>query len=260
MSISLYSAASGMEAQQTNLNVISNNIANVSTAGFKKSKVEFQDMFYQVPKSVGADSGGTIVPTGIQVGTGTQVVSTSKVFTQGQVSQTGEQMDVAIIGDGFFQVTGPDGASLFTRDGAFKVGPSGQVTTSQGMAVVGFPPPPPAATSTTINSTGGVTYTDDNGEIVGGGDIQLSRFRNPSGLLALGGNLFRETEASGAPSIGNPGENGSGTLQQGYLETSNVNIVEEMVNMILAQRAYEINSKSIQTSDSMMQQVAQLKR
>ncbi len=260
MSISLYSAASGMEAQQTNLNVISNNIANVSTAGFKKSKVEFQDMFYQVPKSVGADSGGTIVPTGIQVGTGTQVVSTSKVFTQGQVSQTGEEMDVAIIGDGFFQVTGPDGGPLYTRDGAFKVGPGGQVTTSQGMAVVGFPSPPAAATAVTINSTGGVTFTDDNGEIAGTGEISLSRFRNPSGLLALGGNLFRETEASGAATSGPPGENGTGTLQQGYLETSNVNIVEEMVNMILAQRAYEINSKSIQTSDSMMQQVAQLKR
>ncbi len=260
MSISLYSAASGMEAQQTNLNVISNNIANVSTTGFKKSKVEFQDMFYQVPKSVGADSGGGIVPTGIQVGTGTQVVSTSKVFTQGQVSQTGEEMDVAIVGDGFFQVTGPDGDPLYTRDGAFKVGPNGTVTSSQGMAVIGFPAPPPGANNVTINNTGGVTFTSDNGDILGTGDIKLSRFRNPSGLLALGGNLFRETEASGSPSLGTPGENGTGTLQQGYLETSNVNIVEEMVNMILAQRAYEINSKSIQTSDSMMQQVAQLKR
>lgn len=260
MSISLYSAASGMEAQQTNLNVISNNIANVSTTGFKKSKVEFQDMFYQVPKSVGADSGGSILPTGIQVGTGTQVVSTSKVFTQGQVSQTGEQMDVAIIGDGFFQMTGPDGSPLYTRDGAFKVGPDGQVTNSQGMTAVGFPTPPVGTNKTVINENGGVTFLSDNGDILGSGNIQVARFRNPSGLLALGGNLFRQTEASGTPTIGTPGENGTGTIQQGYLETSNVNIVEEMVNMILAQRAYEINSKSIQTSDSMMQQVAQLKR
>ncbi|EDY84516.1 flagellar basal-body rod protein FlgG [Verrucomicrobiia bacterium DG1235] len=260
MSISLYSAASGMEAQQTNLNVISNNIANVSTTGFKKSKVEFQDMFYQVPKSVGADSGGNILPTGIQVGTGTQVVSTSKVFTQGQVSQTGEQLDVAIVGDGFFRVTGPDNETLYTRDGAFKVGPTGEVTNSQGMTAIDFAAPPAGTTKVVINDTGGVTYLADDSDVLGRGQLQTARFRNSSGLLALGGNLFRETDASGAPTVGNPGADGSGTLQQGYLETSNVNIVEEMVNMILAQRAYEINSKSIQTSDSMMQQVAQLKR
>jgi len=260
MSISLYSAASGMEAQQTNLNVISNNIANVSTTGFKKSKVEFQDMFYQVPKSVGADSGGNILPTGIQIGTGTQVVSTSKVFTQGQVTQTGEQLDVAIVGDGFFRVTGPDQEILYTRDGAFKVGPDGAVTNSQGMTALDFTSPPNGTTKIVINSVGGTTYLSDNGTILGTGQLQTARFRNPSGLLALGGNLFRETDASGAPVIAQPGADGTGSLQQGYLETSNVNIVEEMVNMILAQRAYEINSKSIQTSDSMMQQVSSLKR
>ncbi len=260
MSISLYSAASGMEAQQTNLNVISNNIANVSTTGFKKSKVEFQDMFYQVPKSVGADSGGGILPTGIQIGSGTQVVSTSKVFTQGTVTQTGEQLDVAIVGDGFFRVTGPDNQTLYTRDGAFKVGPDGAIMTSQGMEALDFPAPPAGTTKIVINKTGGVTYLADNGDVLGRGTIQTARFRNPSGLLALGGNLFRETDASGGATIGNPGSDGTGSLQQGYLETSNVNIVEEMVNMILAQRAYEVNSKSIQTSDSMMQQTAQLKR
>lgn len=260
MSISLYSAASGMEAQQTNLNVISNNIANVSTTGFKKSKVEFQDMFYQVPKSVGAESGGNVLPTGIQVGTGTQVVSTSKVFTQGQVSQTGEQLDVAIVGEGFFRLTGPDQETLYTRDGAFKIGPNGEITNSQGMTAVDFPAPPAGATKIVMNASGGTTFLSDDGEIIGNGQLQTARFRNPSGLLALGGNLFRETEASGAPTIAQPGEGGTGTLQQGYLETSNVNIVEEMVNMILAQRAYEINSKSIQTSDSMMQLISQLKR
>lgn len=260
MSISLYSAASGMEAQQTNLNVISNNIANVSTTGFKKSKVEFQDMFYQVPKSVGADSGGNMLPTGIQVGSGTQVVSTSKVFTQGTMTQTGAQMDLAIVGDGFFQVTNPDGDTLYTRDGAFKIGPDGQVMTSQGMAVLGFPTPPADTNKVVVNGTGGVTYLNDNGDILSQGQIQIARFRNPSGMLAIGGNLYRETDASGAANIGLPGSDGMGSMQQGYLETSNVNIVEEMVNMILAQRAYEINSKSIQTSDAMMQQIGQLKR
>lgn len=259
MSISLYSAASGMEAQQTNLNVIANNIANVSTTGFKRSKVEFQDMFYQVPKSVGADSGGSILPTGIQIGSGTQVVSTSKVFTQGQVSQTGEQLDLAIIGEGFFRVTGPGGETLYTRDGAFKIGPTGTVMTSQGMEALDFPAPPAATTQIVIDSGGGVSYMSDDSQVLARGNIQLARFRNPSGMLALGGNLFRETDASGAESLFAPGE-GVGTLQQNSLETSNVNIVEEMVNMILAQRAYEINSKSIQTSDSMMQKIAQLKR
>lgn len=260
MSISLYSAASGMEAQQTNLNVISNNIANVSTTGFKKSKVEFQDMFYQVPKSVGADAGGNILPTGIQVGTGTQVVSTSKVFTQGQVSQTGEQLDVAIVGDGFFRLTGPDNETVYTRDGAFKIGPDGEIMSSQGLTALDFPAPPAGANKLVINNTGGVTFMSDNGEIMGRAQMQIARFRNPSGMLALGGNIFRETESSGAPVVVQPGADGAGTLQQGSLETSNVNIVEEMVNMILAQRAYEINSKSIQTSDAMMQQVSQLKR
>lgn len=260
MSISLYSAASGMEAQQTNLNVISNNIANVSTTGFKKSKVEFQDMFYQVPKSVGADSGGNMLPTGIQVGTGTQVVSTSKVFTQGQVSRTDEQLDVAIVGEGFFRVQNAEGETLYTRDGAFKVGPDGTVMTSQGFAALDFPTPPVGATSIVINEAGGITFMSEQEGVLGRGNMSLARFRNSSGLLAMGSNLFRETEASGAPTVGAPGLNGFGSVQQGYLETSNVNIVEEMVNMILAQRAYEINSKSIQTSDAMMQQVAQLKR
>ncbi len=260
MSISLYSAASGMEAQQTNLNVISNNIANVSTTGFKKSKVEFQDMFYQVPRSVGADAGGNILPTGIQVGSGTQVVSTSKVFTQGQVTQTGEQMDIAIVGEGFFRVLNAEGDTLFTRDGAFKIGPAGEVVTSQGMSALDFPAPPAGTSKVVINSSGGVTYMNDDGDVLARGEMQVATFRNPAGLLALGGNLFRLTDASGPATIGAPGTDGNGKIQQGYLETSNVNIVEEMVNMILAQRAYEINSKSIQTSDSMMQAVGQLKR
>lgn len=259
MSISLYSAASGMEGQQTNLNVISNNIANVSTIGFKKSKVEFQDMFYQQKESAGADSGGNIRPTGVQIGSGTQVVSTAKVFTQGAVTQTGEDMDLAIIGDGFFQVQDQNGDTLYTRDGALKIGPNGGIVNSQGMTMGGFPNVPANATEISISESGDITFLSD-GEVVSSGEISISKFRNPAGLLAVGGNLFRETEASGTAIPGDPADNGYGSIQQGYLETSNVNIVEEMVNMIMAQRAYEVNSKSIQTSDSMLQQVAQLKR
>jgi len=259
MSVSLYSAASGMEAQQMNLNVISNNIANVNTHGFKKSKVEFQDMFYQTPTSGGADANGNVLPTGIQVGSGTQVVSTSKVFTSGQVTRTGAELDLAIIGDGFFRVVDGTGNELFTRDGAFKIGPDGQITNSQGMTATGFPAVPQGVNKIQINQVGGITYFTDEAPIATG-TIQLARFNNPAGLFAMGNNVFRETAASGAPQIGDPGANGFGTLQQAHLEASNVNIVEEMVNMILAQRAYEINSRSIQTSDQMMQQVGQLKR
>jgi len=259
MSISLYSAASGMEAQQTNLNVISNNIANVNTTGFKKSKVEFQDMFYQVPKSVGADSGGSILPTGIQVGSGTQVVATSKVFTQGQVNRTDEELDVAIVGDGFFSVENENGDTLYTRDGGFKRGPDGQLTTSQGMTLEPGITVPTEANAIVINEGGIITFLRDSVE-VGTAQLQLSRFNNPAGLAALGGNLFRETSASGTPELGDPGTESFGTIRQGFLENSNVNIVQEMVNMIVAQRAYEINSKSIQTSDQMMQQTTQLKR
>ncbi|MEC7906136.1 MAG: flagellar basal-body rod protein FlgG [Verrucomicrobiota bacterium] len=259
MSISLYSAASGMEAQQTNLNVISNNIANVNTTGFKKSKVEFQDMFYQVPKSVGADSGGSILPTGIQVGSGTQVVATSKVFTQGQVNRTDEELDVAIVGDGFFSVENENGDTLYTRDGGFKRGPTGQLTTSQGMTLEPGITVPTEANAIVINEGGIITFLRDSVE-VGTAQLQLSRFNNPAGLAALGGNLFRETSASGEPELGDPGTESFGTIRQGFLENSNVNIVQEMVNMIVAQRAYEINSKSIQTSDQMMQQTTQLKR
>lgn len=242
-----------------NLNVISNNIANVNTHGFKKSKVEFQDMFYQTPTSVGADANGNVLPTGIQIGSGTQVVSTSKVFTSGQITRTDAELDLAIVGDGFFRVVDGNGNELYTRDGAFKVGPNGEILNSQGMTVTGFPAVPNGTTSIVINQVGGVTYFNQEA-VLGQGDLQLARFNNPSGLLATGNNMFRETAASGAPQIGDPGDDGFGTLQQRHLEASNVNIVEEMVNMILAQRAYEINSRSIQTSDQMMQQVGQLKR
>lgn len=260
MNLALYSAATGMEAQQINLNTISNNIANVNTTGFKKSKVEFQDLFYQTTRPAGTEAGaGNLIPTAIELGNGSQVVSTAKVFTPGQLTQTGEKLDVAIEGDGFFEVERPDGTSGFTRDGSLKVGADGRIMTSDGLPLLsGFQPIPSGTTAIAISATGDVSLQTPNGAQTF--RVQLARFANPSGLQSIGGNLFVETPASGVPEIGNPGETGFGTLQQGYLETSNVNVVEEMVAMILAQRAYEINSKSIQTTDEMLQRVSQLKR
>ncbi|TVR53931.1 MAG: flagellar basal-body rod protein FlgG [Puniceicoccaceae bacterium] len=260
MNLALYAAASGMEGQQVNLNAIAHNIANVNTTGFKRSKVEFQDLFYQNGRVVGADAGGgNVVPTGIQIGSGTQVAATAKVFTQGQITQTNESLDLAIRGDGFLEIQKPDGTSAYTRDGSLKVGPDGRITTSNGYPVLGgFQPVPPGTSDIAIAPNGEVTMMTPNG--VQNYRIQLVRFNNPAGLQGVGGNLFEETPASGVPEIGNPDEQGFGALLQGYLETSNVNVVEEMVNLILAQRAYEINSKSIQTSDEMLQRLSQLKR
>ena len=249
-----------MEAQQVNLNTIANNLANANTTGFKRSKSELQDLLYQTPRAVGAEAGGgNVVPTGVETGNGTRVVSTAKIFTQGQLKQTGEKYDMAIEGDGFMQVQRPDGTFAYTRDGALKVNGQGRVTTSDGFPVLsGFQPIPPGSTGVSVSGNGEVTVQGPAG--TQNFRIQLSRFANPSGLRSLGGNLYEETPASGTVEQGNPGEDGYGTLMQGFLESSNVNIVEEMVNMIQAQRAYEINSKAIQTSDSMLEQMAQLKR
>ncbi|MCG8528986.1 MAG: flagellar basal-body rod protein FlgG [Opitutales bacterium] len=260
MNLSLYSAASGMEAQQHNLNTISNNIANVNTTGFKRSKAEFQDLLYQQSKPAGGDAGGgNVVPTSVELGNGSQIVSTSKVFTQGQLTETGEQLDIAIEGDGFFEVQRSDGSRAFTRDGAFKIDGNGQVTTSSGLPVQNFPAIPLNANRVFISGTGEVTV-DDGITQTNAGTIQLVRFVNAAGLESMGGNLFAETNASGVPETGNVGQNGFGFVRQGFLEMSNVNVVQEMVNMIIAQRAYEINSKSIQTSDDMLRQIATLKR
>ena len=249
-----------MEAQQLNLNTIANNIANVNTTGFKKQKIEFQDLLYQDARPVGGDAGGgNIVPAGVEMGNGARVVSTARVFTQGQLNATGEKMDMAIDGDGFFEIQRPDGTSAFTRDGGFKIDANGQVVTADGFTVLsGFGQVPANATGVSVAPTGEVTVQTANGDTTF--TIQLTRFNNPSGLRSLGGNLYEETPASGAPQTGNPGNDGMGSLRQGFLETSNVNVVQEMVNMIVAQRAYEINSKSIKTSDEMLGQVGQLKR
>jgi flagellar basal-body rod protein FlgG len=260
MNLSLYSAATGMEAQQLNLNTIANNLANVNTPGFKRSKIEFQDLLYQKPRASGTDSGGgNLVPTGVEVGNGSRVAATSKVFTQGQLTNTGEKLDVAVQGDGFFEVQRPDGTTGYTRDGSFKLNAQGQVVNVDGLPILsGFQPIPPGANSISISEDGQVTVQTSTGSQSFA--ITLTRFANPAGLRSLGGNLYEETPASGTPEAGKPGEQGYGRVIQGYVEASNVNIVEEMVNLIVAQRAYEINSKSVQTSDEMLQNVANMKR
>ena len=256
----LYSAAAGMTSQQLNLDVISNNLANVNTTGFKKSKIEFQDLLYQTARSAGAEQGGgTQLPTGLQVGHGSRAIATSKIFTTGELTQTGERLDLALQGDGFFEVQLPNGTRAYTRDGAFKTASDGRVTTSEGLVLQGGFQPIPAGTSAiSIAPNGEVTLKGANGNT--SFRIQTVRFANPSGLESVGRNLYRETNASGTPENGNPGENGFGEVQQGYLELSNVKVVEEMVNMMVAQRAYEINSKAVQAADEMMQQGNNLRR
>jgi len=256
---SLYSGATGMDAQQLNLNTIANNLANANTNGFKKSRIEFQDLLYDQSRAAGADAGaGTVVPSGVQVGTGSRVVSTAKVFTQGQLTQTGQNYDLAINGDGFFQVQRPDGTYAYTRDGALQLDNNGKIVTADGMPVLGFQAVPAGTSSFSVSSNGQVTTQGPNGSQ--SYTVQLSRFANPAGLNSLGGNVYQETPASGTPETGSPSQNGFGSIVQGSLEGSNVNIVQEMVNMIQAQRAYEINSKSVQTSDEMLQNANNMKK
>ncbi len=249
----LYSSAAGMQSQQTNLDVIANNLANVSTNGFKKNKAEFQDLLYTSSRAAGADAGGgNQVPTGIDIGHGSRLVSTAKIFTQGELTKVDGMLNVAISGDGFFEVQMPDGNKAYTRDGSFRVDKDGRVVTNDGMVLQGgFGPVPADTVSVTITKSGQMTVTNATGSSVS--NLQLSRFVNPSGLKPIGGNLYVETEASGTAEAGNPGENGFGRIEQGFLEGSNVKVVEEMVNLILAQRAYEVNSKAVQAADEMMQ-------
>jgi len=260
MNLSLYSAATGMEAQELNLNTIANNLANVNTPGFKRSKIEFQDLLYQKPRASGADSGnGNLTPTGLEVGNGSRAAATSKIFTQGQLSQTGQQLDLALQGDGFFAVQRPDGTIGYTRDGSFKLNAQGQVVTTDGMQVLsGFQTIQAGATSISVSQGGDVTVQGPNGTQTFA--LTLTRFPNPAGLESMGGNLYTETAASGSPQAGQPALQGFGSIVQGYLEGSNVSIVEEMVNLIVAQRAYEINSKSVQASDQMLQNVDNMKQ
>ncbi len=259
---SLWIASTGMEAQQLHIDVISNNLANVNTTGFKKSRANFEDLLYQGIKIPGAASSPTTqVPTGIQVGQGVRPVATQKIFTMGNLQQTGNALDLAIEGNGFFQVTTPDGEIAYTRDGTFKLDSEGNIVTSDGYLLEPSVTIPTDATQIYISSDGIISVKQAGSSATTEvGNIELARFVNPAGLQAIGKNLFVKTDASGDPETGVPGENGMGTIAQGFLEMSNVSVVEEMVNMIVAQRAYEINSKSIQTADEMLQMTNNLRR
>jgi len=257
---SLWIAKTGLDAQQTQLDVISNNLANTSTNGFKRSRAVFEDLLYQTQRQPGANSSqNTQIPSGLQVGTGVKPVATVKNFTQGNLQQTGNGMDVAINGNGFFAVELPDGSQGFTRDGSIQVNSEGVMVTSNGFPILGPITVPAESQGITISPDGTVTA-----KIAGQaapqtlGQLQLATFINPTGLSSEGQNLYRETAASGAPTLGTPGQNGAGILSQGYVETSNVNVVEELVGLIQSQRAYEINSKAISTSDQMLQRISQL--
>jgi flagellar basal-body rod protein FlgG len=257
---SLWIAKTGMEGQQTKLDAISNNLANVGTNGYKRSGVVFEDLMYQNLRAAGAaTSEQTQLPTGLQVGLGVRAAGTTRNFTQGSLQQTGNNLDLAIKGAGFFQIQLPDGTTGYTRDGGFQTDAAGQIVTNAGYPLQPGLTVPASATDIAIAADGTVTAT------VAGqtapqklGQIQLASFINPAGLEARGGNLYGETAASGTPSAAAPGSGGHGTLQQGFVEGSNVNVVEELVSMIATQRAYELNSKAIQTSDQMLQKLGQL--
>ena len=257
---SLWIAKTGMTAQQTQLDVISHNLANVSTTGFKRNRAEFQDLIYQNLRQVGAQTTeGNQLPTGLHLGLGVNVVATSRNFTQGGLQQSGNNLDVAINGDGFFEVTLPDGTTGYTRDGSFQLDAQGRIVTSGGLPVAPGITVPAGTKSISISENGEVSA------IVAGsvapqplGSLSMSSFVNSAGLQPVGQNMFKESAASGAPQQGTPGTNGLGIVRQGFLETSNVNVVEELVNMIQTQRAYEMNSKAIQTSDQMLAKLSQM--
>lgn len=258
---SLSVAATGMEAQQLNIDIISNNLANVNTAGFKKSRGDFQDLLYQTIVPAGAaTSGSTQAPTGIQVGMGVKAAAVQKIFTQGEYQQTGNSMDFAIEGDGFLQVMQPNGETAYTRAGALKLDSEGMMVTSDGYSIEPNITIPSTATSITIGSSGIVSVRNANGSITDVGQLELAKFLNPAGLNSIGKSLYLSTPSSGEAVNGTPGQDGFGTIAQGFLEMSNVNVVQEMVAMIVAQRAYEVNSKAIQTADEMLQRANELKR
>lgn len=253
----MWVAKTGLDAQHQRLAVISNNLANVSTNGFKRGRAVFEDLMYQNVRQVGAQSSqDTQLPSGLSLGTGVRMVATEKIHTQGGFAQTGNSLDVAIQGRGFFQILAPDGSLAYSRNGAFQVDSQGQVVTSQGYLVQPTIAVPSDATSLTIGLDGTVSaLAAGSATPTQIGSIQMADFVNPTGLQPVGENLFRETAASGSPQIGTPNSNGLGSVMQGNLETSNVNVVEELVDMIEAQRAYELNSKAISTADQMLQYV-----
>jgi flagellar basal-body rod protein FlgG len=258
----LWTSASGMHAQQLNIDVIANNLANVNTTGFKRSRADFQDLLYQTLRVAGGPtSAGTLVPTGMELGHGTRAVAIQKLFLQGDYQQTQNELDLAIEGSGFLQVIQPDGQVAYSRAGALKLDNEGRIVTSDGLRLEPELIIPPEATKVSIAADGTVSVlVPGNAAPVEIGTITLARFVNPAGLSSIGKNLYLQTAASGEATEGRPGEEGFGTLAQGFLEMSNVNVVEEMVNMIAGQRAYEINSKAIQAADDMLQIANNIRR
>ncbi len=250
----LYAAATGMEAQETRINAISNNLANINTTGFKSDRASFEDLMYEQVQAPGAKSAtNTVSPVGIQIGHGTRVNGVYKHFTQGEMTQTSRELDIALEGNGFLQVTMDNGETAYTRDGSLRVNADGNIVNSRGLAVEPSITIPTEATSLTIGRDGVITVqTSGESSTTEVGTLQLVMFTNPTGLRAIGQNLYQESDASGSPSTVNAGENGSGTIAQGFLENSNVNVAEELINMIIAQRSYEANSKVMQTSNEMM--------
>ena len=249
----LWTAGTGMQAQQLNLDVVANNMANVNTTGFKRSRVDFQDLLYQTLQPAGTRTGGGEVPSGVQVGHGARAIATQKIFAQGNFQQTENPLDLVIEGDGFFQLQRQDGSIAYTRSGSFKRDSQGQVVSSDGLVLQPAVTIPPDAVSISIGTDGTIsviTGTSPTPQQVG--QLELARFVNPAGLNAIGRNNFLPTAASGTATTGQPGGQGYGTLSQGFVESSNVSVVEEMVNMIAAQRAFEVNSKAIRTADEML--------
>jgi flagellar basal-body rod protein FlgG len=257
---SLWTAKTGLEAQQFNVDVISNNLANVTTNGFKRQQPVFQDLLYQTLRQPGAQSSQTTqYPTGVQVGTGVSPAATARIFTQGNLQQTGGSLDIAINGRGFFQILLPDGTTAYTRDGGFQLDSQGQVVTALGFPLQPAITVPADALTLTIGGDGTVSVTQPgSASPTQIGNIQLADFINPGGLQAVGNNQYLETASSGPPTVGDPSTNGLGVLNQGYVETSNVSVTEELVDLITAQRAFEINSRAVQTSDEMLQRLTQL--
>ncbi|MCO8163428.1 flagellar basal-body rod protein FlgG [Pseudomonas sp. 21LCFQ010] len=256
----LYVAKTGLAAQDTNLTTISNNLANVTTTGFKRDRAEFQDLLYQIKRQPGAQSTqDSELPSGLQVGTGVRIVGTQKSFVAGSLQTTENPLDMAINGRGFFQIMQPDGTIGYTRDGTFHLDANGQIVTSNGFALEPAVVVPQAAQTFTVAQDGTVSITLAGAaatpQVIG--NIQTAEFVNPAGLQAIGGNLYLETASSGAPNVGQPGLNGLGPVLQNTLENSNVSTVEELVDMITTQRAYEMNSKVISTADQMMQNLVQ---
>ncbi len=257
---SLFVAKTGLEAQQTNVDVISNNLANVATNGFKRQRPVFEDLLYQTLRQPGAQSSQqTQVPSGLQLGTGVRPVATARIFTNGNLQNTGNPLDLAVNGNGFFQVTLPDGTVSYTRDGSLQLDNQGQLVTANGYPLQPTITIPPNSISITVGADGTVTVVAPGSSTpVQVGQIQLANFINPAGLQSRGENLFLETAASGTAQTNVPGSNGLGSISQGFVETSNVNVTEELVNLITAQRAFEINSRSITASDQMLQRLTQL--